>query len=803
MTLNPRYVVQAYFGPFNGFQTVTSYIEWQQGLTITRGRRDTASDPTPSRCSFVLDDADGRFSPELTTGAYYPFMTDGLPVRVFIMRPSSVNLEDNNGAELGMGEWAGLSFFGGGTGPTIAQSTTHVRTGSWAGLITWANQAVESEAARDVWGLTPGVTYTWSRYVYVPTGSPDVKLRAIGGGLGFGTSGTATSTKNAFTRISVTFTAVQTTCAMEVVAASSVGGGQCWVDDGQGEEGSSATTLGDPALKIGRYYGFLTEAPFVWPASGIQALSSWQCADLSERVGSRAGSLRPFDVEEALLDQPKVLLPLSESDTATQVANLGSAQSVGTLVQSGSGGVGALQLGAGTGPPSDGQSAAVFAPTGLNGYYIRVANAGIVSTAVTLEAWVNTTVDSAVVVDADNSATSSTGPLGSMRVASGKLRWYSDQGALIVNSTTTVTDGLTHHCAVTYEETGSQHTAKVYVDGVLEGTGSVSSTWAVIVVTYVLAGGAKPGLFTGTLSMVAAYDHALTADRILAHYQAGWTGFGGERSDQRISRLAAYARLSSLTPAYRTGVWVLDSSSLSVLDTTTILADSDLSLEYGQAIVYGQSTGGSDYMSEMRSAAGTEGGVLLVDVDGRLDFQGRQHRYNQPPKVTVSAESIGVDLAPRYDTQYVVNTASATTQDGAVVTYANSASVTQRGTFADAAQLLTRDQMDAWSAVTNRVSRQAVPRVRYTSVSFDLATLDDATVTALLGLDVGDRIQVTDLPPQAPASTVTLFVEGYQEQTSHDSWSLVLDTSPGDQDTTWVLDSPTASVLDTTTIPAY
>jgi hypothetical protein len=806
MTLQPRYSVEIMIGLFFGveqWRDITPYVEWDRRLEITSGRRDTASDPTPSRLTCTLDNTDGRFTPGLASGAYYPGIVDGAPVRCRIQRPSTVNLLDNGGHEQGIGEWAGGSFAGVGSPPALAQSATHVRSESWALGITWVNQGVESDAERTIYGLTIGQTYTYSEYLYVPTGSPNARMQVAGTGMGLGTTGSYMSTKDAYTRAEVTFTATWTSASIQIQVASSAGGGTCWADDGQLEEGSSATALAAPAERISRYFGYLSELPGGWPGSGTWALVDLRAVDLSERIGQRAGQLRPFDIEEALLDAPLVLLPLADPSGSTQAANLGSQAAVGAIANRG--GSGAYEFGSGTGPPADGQSALVLTPAAGSGYYLKVANLGLFSAALTAEVWITTTVDAATLLDVDNSPTGAPAPSGSLSIVAGKLRWSTaiDSTAGTINSVNNVTDGLLHHCVATYVQNGTNHISRLYVDGVQVATTSVANTWALFVTEYALIGGSKNGVFTGTLSHAAVYPTALSADRVLAHYQAGTTGFGGERSDQRISRLAAYARLESLTPAYTSGVWVLDSATLSILDSTTILASADVELEVGSATVYGQSSGGSDYMSEMRRVAATEGGVLLVDTEGRLDFQARAHRYNAAPVLTVPAEYMATDLVPKYDGQYVVNQVTATTEDDVSATVADAASIAQRGYYSDTLALLTRDLDDAQAAAGWRVAQNADNRIRYTQVRFDLATLPDDVISALLRLGVGDRIAITGLPPQAPSATETLFVEGITESTSEQSWTLVFDTSPGDVWQVWVLDSPTYSVLDSTTSLAY
>lgn len=63
---------------------VTSYTRVEDGVTITRGRRDEAGSFEPGDCSIVLNNRDGRFSPRNPTGAYYGSLTRNTPMRVSV-----------------------------------------------------------------------------------------------------------------------------------------------------------------------------------------------------------------------------------------------------------------------------------------------------------------------------------------------------------------------------------------------------------------------------------------------------------------------------------------------------------------------------------------------------------------------------------------------------------------------------------------------------------------------------------------------------------------------------------------------
>lgn len=67
---------------------VTGYVRTDQGITITRGRQDESSAPTPATCALTFDNADGRFTPSYTSGAYYPYVMRNTQLRVSVIDDS-------------------------------------------------------------------------------------------------------------------------------------------------------------------------------------------------------------------------------------------------------------------------------------------------------------------------------------------------------------------------------------------------------------------------------------------------------------------------------------------------------------------------------------------------------------------------------------------------------------------------------------------------------------------------------------------------------------------------------------------
>lgn len=61
---------------------VTAYVQGEIPLSITRGRQDEYAQIPPSQLTITFDNLDGRFTPDNTSGAYYPNVKMGRPIRV-------------------------------------------------------------------------------------------------------------------------------------------------------------------------------------------------------------------------------------------------------------------------------------------------------------------------------------------------------------------------------------------------------------------------------------------------------------------------------------------------------------------------------------------------------------------------------------------------------------------------------------------------------------------------------------------------------------------------------------------------
>jgi hypothetical protein len=157
--------------------------------------------------------------------------------------------------------------------PTLSLSTTHAFAGTRSLLVTWASTAGTDPNVFYEFATTPGLTYTTTGYVYVPTGSPAVHITA-------GSTTTGNTTLNdQWQRWVASFTATATTATIRIRPASAPAAGtQVYVD----------AVLIEQTAALGTYFDGDTDGA-VWmgdPNRSTSQLSEGAYNDISLAVDS-------------------------------------------------------------------------------------------------------------------------------------------------------------------------------------------------------------------------------------------------------------------------------------------------------------------------------------------------------------------------------------------------------------------------------------------------------------------------------------------------------------------------------------
>jgi hypothetical protein len=540
-----------------------------------------------------------------------------------------------------------------------------------------------------------------------------------------------------------------------------------------------------------RFDGHINEFPTTWAAPKGQFVPATITAtDRMKRFG-QLGELRAMVSEEILRDavapdstHGSAYYPLSEPAEATSAGSITTQpQGPAIIRQVGSGGT--LEFGSGTGPGTDQLSAPLFTPASTSAgklldATLRTGVGG--ATGITLEGFFRAegTVSSIAIVGMLQAPAGATAEL---RIsAGGKLSgaaWTAVDGGYYFNleSLARVDDGRTHHGALTLSISGSTVTARLYLDGAQVDSTTFTVTALSTYQRLTIGGDPKAGrLFNGTLSHVAAHSAALSATRVTAHAQAGLTGLAGERTDQRIGRIADWIALPS----------------------------ADRSFDVGNGTMGAQSTSGQQPIEALRQAASVESGVLFIGRTGLLTFHNRSRRYNQPPAFTLDASlgHLADELDYPGDDFGMVNDMTVSRPDGAAARFTDQSSIDEYGLYRDSKEIPTGSADELSSAASWRVNTYGLPRTRIPQVTVDVISLDQqnpSLALQVLAADLSTKFRLSNLPSQAPATTQDLYVEGYTETASLGHWLIAFNASPGDVYDVWALGVAGRSELGVTT----
>lgn len=537
-----------------------------------------------------------------------------------------------------------------------------------------------------------------------------------------------------------------------------------------------------------RFDGYVDAWPTQWAAVGTYATGTVTATCRLKRMGAQRVLTDLIGLEYAT-DVPIAYYPMGESEGATSAGNASTTPQPSLAVaQLGTGGT--ITFGAGTGPPTDGLSAPIFARSNAsNGKYLSAT----LPTSITADVpgigfgcFINTAITSAMIMSIID--TSDGDPASwDLRVSStGKLQVRGAVAGVAFDSASSavnIDDGLTHHVFATVSGGTSfpyAVTLSAYLDGALVATVATfaASTHAGRFTKIQLGCNGQPAseALSGTVAQAAVFAPIPSAARIAIYFAAGLTGFAGERSDQRVTRLAVYGGVAA----------------------------GDITIaENGLSTMAAQDTTGKTSLALIQEVMDTEGGLVVMTGLGKLLFQGRAHRYNQAVAFTLAAGQYGPEVGLVLDDFGVLNDLTVSREGGTTARAVNATSITEYGVYAEARTLITTSDAEVVDTAQWVVNNYGLPLARWPSIPVDMYAQLGALAATVLGSEVGDRFTLTGLPSTAPASSVSLNIEGYTETFGLDEYTITINASPAAQSQAWVLEDTTNGVLDTTTRLAY
>ncbi|MEU5716552.1 hypothetical protein AB0G71_12305 [Streptomyces sp. NPDC020403] len=789
---------------------ITDRVDQGRGVTITRGASDELSEAQPGTASLTLDNQDGALTPGNPNSPFSPYVRRNAPIRVSALVypartgaapwPVSMMGDDFDGSAINPALWpnryGGSALVGGRLRiPLLPGGSSGVQSArSWllpgasvCARLSTAPGANGSSAALSHFildGVTNGtrigfqfnvatqmlrcvnmVGFSDATAVDLPYSGIDhlwLRIRETSGTVYWETSPDGWDW--AVRRSLATPSWAATQQLIMTLSTSRTGGTGDYVE---------WDYLG--AQVRPRFYGTVNEWPVDW--EGLASSVTISATDLFKRL-NRLPPLRSSLVEEIVFNSPLAYFPLTEPTDSTSAGDLsGTTASPLTISQAGSGGT--LTLGATPGPVAAADPVPLLTPASASAGRYLASDLGAAferaSSArwLQMECWFQTTTPGRVI--AALSSTIQFSQLVWSLDATGALQAESANGGapLTVSAVASgnLADGAWHH--LVYDEIRQM----VWVDGVLRTSAPVT---VAVEIRQLTVGAYRGGrLWSGSIGHLALYAVQYSAPigaTLATHYAAGTTGYAGEPADLRITRLARYAGVGSVT----------------ILGST-------------HDPVASQAEAGSTVIARMREVEATESGRLYAERDYfGLAYQSRDLRYN--PDASAEVFTIAyADLEPGLqladDDQKLVNSVEASRPGGATQKISSAESIQAYGLYEKALTLLKTTDNSVVDAASWIVSRYADPAPELREVPIEAYTM--ASYLDILDADISGYFTVYGLPAQATAAELRVTVEGYTETLKEQSHLIQFRTSASSTDSVWVLDDPAYSRLGSTSRLAY
>jgi len=357
-----------------------------------------------------------------------------------------------------------------------------------------------------------------------------------------------------------------------------------------------------------------------------------------------------------------------------------------------------------------------------------------------------------------------------------------------------VCDNLPHHFAYVMRNNNAY---ELYIDGVSVGTESGTSATmftpqpnGYMIGNYgdVQKRGAFPPLpLLGIVDEICCFNGAgLSAARIAAHSLAAKTGWSGDDTGTRVTRLLNTLDWPATLRNIDAGVSLLGPSSWSA---------------------------GTSVLSVLQSLADTEYGLFFVDPAGRLVWHSRHYRYQNPRArypLAVFGDSTSAETLRYVDDGFAVvrdetlirNPVTASRNGGVSVTVKDQTLIDTKYGARTWASPTTQDSLDAVvrDRATWLLSRYKDQGTRIASV-----TLKPRRIPALwlqvLTLGIGDRITIKRTPA-AMGTQIALdqWIEAVTHRITPGDWTTTYVGSPVETPTYCVLDDPARGILDVNTL---
>jgi hypothetical protein len=796
-------------------------------LATKRGRQYELDQNQTGTATVVFDNTNENLSPANTAGVYAPDVLPMRQFRAYAAWPLTGNLLNSaNGREPGFVDGydpqftanSSLWFVGGATLPTFVRNSTHVRSAGQALDVTWptASAGVPKVYVR-VRRLIPGTRYTFSLYVWVTAGTPNVTLLDTDGTSTVVAAGQTSSSTGTYVRLTYVFDATLDTHRFGITPATgSTAGQHVWIDDYQLEFGSTAGTFTStgPVL-YPLHQGYIERWPARWESAGFRSVTDTTSVDAMAVMENRR--LRAELLTAVLDTHPDYYWPLNEPQGSTTFAEASGnngppltariSKYGGALPEAGSTstlggdpeGVGVLINP--TAPFPDYSGGGLQA--GLPGTFTTGVDVGADTGAwqITMAAWFKA-------VDPPNSP--------GQRIFAFTGRSQYGYGKTTLGMYLSNTPGVGAQSFEVNAETGTTaFNVNTFLTGIPIWDGKDHLLVAIVDVT-------APGVMTVTFGIDDAYFLTSAAIGTTPKMAATWVEVGvplgqplttgNSLVQAQLSHLAVWRR--QLTGTERTALWNGGSGYPGELSGTRVARYVAHGYTGPTAIDAGLSpmgvsnlTDGTTVLEAVRSVAVSENGNLFVDGSGTVRYADRASRYLSLTSSFVFGDGPGElpyedDIAFDFDPGQVFNDIAIDRPGGIAATVADDPS--QLTYFPRSLQRThnVASDLEVADAANWFLQAHKDPQLRVQQIRL-IPSANTALWPAALGCEIGTRVTVNRRPKTGAAISLDFFVESVEHAVDQDSWVTTFLLSPAIGTSVWILEDATYGQLDVTTQLAY
>jgi hypothetical protein len=639
-------------------------------------------------------------------------------------------------------------------------------------------------------------------------------------------NGTSTVTTLTWVRLSASFVATSPWHVLSVSTVGAVVGGQVYLDAIQHEPGfvtPSPWSRYGPTI-YGTFTGFVERWPSTWNHQGTYGIKQLTCVDAFAPM-ARQDLLTEYR-NSVMAKTPAYYWPLSSAQGTTSFTDISGNNGSVLSVKPAAAGAGAGSVTAGTvtnivGDPSGAGIVVAGATSGNGNTGVGLATSGLTplavgsntaTWAVTISAWIKitdaTTWLEALVLRNPTLGAGGSRPtlfVGKLAPSTGYVMYASSTAGTAYSTPPTTSqfaDGLYHHFVAVWSLSANTMDLILYVDGLISnGTfGSTTATtqfgsatpefrltWAEIAGYFEDAGlgtGQAIGM-QGSYAHVAIWNRGLSSTEIADLYAAG-AGYPGEASGTRIARYQGYHYMSPTVT--ETGSSVLGVSQLA---------------------------GGAAVLDASQAVVTSENGVLYVDGRGFVSFQSRGHRYLETAAKWVFGERTELgeipymtNIALDFDPTQVYNDVQVTNTPGSAITYGGTAvqkaaSQLSYGKRTYSRTVNVQSALEAQDAADWLATGHFDAHQRMQSLTINPGA-NPAIFHAAMAIRIGDRVTVNRRTSMGWVNSADFFIERIEHARGPGKWQVTYQMSPFTATRQpWILDDPTYSVLDSTTVLGY